>query len=87
MTLLVTTTPDINMKALGAVKIERQTGIVGTSLKLANPPVSGAVLAFKNGALMDPVSAYSIAALVVTLGSAAISSDVFVFFYWYRTQA
>ncbi len=63
---------------------ERQTGIVGTALTLANVPVVPTLDLFKNGMLLDPVTDYTLAGKAVTLGSAAIAADVFQARYHFR---
>lgn len=73
-----------NIAALARVSRDRVTGITGTALTLADAPVVGWELVFKNGALLDPGAAYTVSGKVVTLGGAAISGDVFVVFYWAR---
>lgn len=75
---------DPAIQALGRFGYDRQTGVVGTTLTLANAPVDGTLLLFKNGGLMDSTGGYTVSARVVTLGVAAISGDVFQAYYHYR---
>jgi hypothetical protein len=79
---------DANEAALAAWYRERQTGIVGVTLTLAYAPRRtvddvGLEQLVKNGAVLDPATAYTISGNTVTLAVAAIAGDVFVAWYPY----
>ena len=79
-----------NERVLAQEYRETQTGLTDVTLTLAHPPLLtvnglGLELLFKNGALLVPGTDYTISGAVVTLASAAISSDVFVARYPYRS--
>lgn len=61
-----------------------QTGLTGTSLTLANAPVSGTLRLFKNGALLSSLSGYTVSGKTVTLSVAAVAGDEFEAFYHFR---
>lgn len=79
-----------NIRQLAMQTRERQTGVVGATLTLANTPlqaIDGTQLeqVVKNGVVLDPGAAYTIAGNVITLGVAAIGGDVFLISYHYRS--
>ena len=72
---------------------ERQTGLTGTSLVLANTPIISVddplptpFALFKNGLLLDPSPGadYTLAGNTVTLAVAAVNTDKFEAHYWYQ---
>lgn len=77
-------TRDPAIQALARFGYDRQTGIVGATLTLANPPVDGTLQLFKNGALMDDSGGYTVSGATVTLAVAAIAGDVFQAYYHWR---
>lgn len=77
-------TRDPAIQALTRFGYDRQTNIVGVTLTLANPPVDGTLMLFKNGILMDDSGGYTVSGQTVTLTAAAIAADVFQGYYHYR---
>lgn len=76
-------TRDPAVQALLQFGYDRQTGVVGATLTLANAPVAGTLLLFKNGALLDDSADYTVAKSVVTLSVASIAGDVWQAYYHY----
>lgn len=74
---------DPAIQALSRFGYERQTGLTTTALTLDNAPVDGTLQLFKNGALLDPSTAFTVSGTAVTLGVAAIAGDVFLAYYHY----
>lgn len=74
-----------NILALSRQIRDRITGVVGVTVTLSQPPVSGSELVFLNGALVDP-SSYTISGVTLTLGGAAIVTDVLVVRYLFRSN-
>jgi hypothetical protein len=80
--------------APGLAGSERFTGLTGLVIGLAKAPLLNPNSAIptpfrvsKNGLLLDPAGGaggYTVAGNSVTLGTAAISGDVFVIDYWYQ---
>lgn len=68
---------------------ERITGITGTALTLSHAPIPGTLRLFKNGGLMDSGDAavLTLDGATVTLGVAAVSGDVFLGYYHYRSTS
>ena len=62
------------------------TGLTGTTVTLSAPATAGLVLAYKNGVLLNPSTAYTLAVsgTTLTLTVAAVNSDWFVVVYWAR---
>lgn len=77
--------PTPNERALSQWTRERQTGLSTTALTLTRTPVDGMELLWKNGALLDPGTDYTITNAQVTLNVAAIAGDVFVCHYLARS--
>lgn len=73
-----------NQQSFANMKVERVTGVTGTSLPFTNVIDSTFYLLFKNGSLVDP-STLTVAGSTITVGTAAISSDVFVLMYHFRS--
>jgi hypothetical protein len=79
-----------NIRALAQVYRERFTGLTGTTITLQHVVTTtqfgdeGLEHVFKNGVLLDPTT-YTIRGKVITLGSAAVGTDVFIVYYHYRT--
>lgn len=78
-----------NVRVLAQRYRERLTGIAGVTLTLQQEPARtadgvGLELLVKNGVVLDPSAAYSIAGRVITLAVAAIVGDVFQVHYFYR---
>ena len=77
---------DPAIQALSRFGYDRQTGVVGATLTLANPPVDGTLQLFKNGVLMDDTGGYTVSGQTVTLSVAAIGADVFQAYYHHRVS-
>lgn len=82
--------PSPNERVLAQEYRERFTGLTGTTLTLTHLPLRtvntlALELLFKNGALLDPASDYTIAGATVTLSVALIAGDKIVARYPYRT--
>lgn len=79
------TDPTANEQLLGGWTMERLTGITGTTLTLARPVHGDLLLLAKNGSIVDP-DTLTLDGSAVTLGSAAVSGDVYVCFYLARSN-
>lgn len=84
------TEPTDNERQLAMWTRERITGLASATLTLANTPVQSLTgtsleLVVKNGAVLDPGAAYTIAGKVITLTVAAVGTDVFLVSYLYRS--
>ena len=77
--------PTPNERLLGGWTIEEHTGLTGTTLTLERAPYDGLLLLAKNGGIVTP-STLTIVDATVTLGSAAVSGDVFVVWYLARSN-
>lgn len=89
--------PQIQAEVYGSASpaypwVDRQTGVVGANLVLAFTPLvnpgdaaPAPFLLFKNGVLLDPAVAYTLAGNTVTLGVASIAGDIWVAEYWYQS--
>jgi hypothetical protein len=77
---------DPAIDALMRFGYDRQEGLTTTALTLANAPVSGSLMIFKNGILMDNDGGYTVSGKVVTLTVAAIAADVYQAYYHYRVS-
>lgn len=75
---------DPAIQALSRFGYDRQTGLVANPLTLANPPVEGSLLLFKNGVLMDDSGGYTVSGQAVTLTAVPIAGDVYQAYYHYR---
>ena len=75
---------DPAVQALSRKGYDRQTGFTGVTLTLANEPVEGSLMLFKNGILMDDTGGYTVSGKVVTLTAAAIAADVYQGYYHFR---
>jgi hypothetical protein len=79
-----------NERQLAMQTRDRFTGLTTATITLTNTPVKttggiGLERVFKNGVLLDPSVAYTIAGNVITLAVAAIAGDVFIIDYLYRS--
>lgn len=79
-----------NVQVLAQQYRERFTGLATATITLAYEPIRtvndvGLELLTKNGAVLDPSSAYTISGKTITLSVAAIVGDVFLVFYRYRS--
>lgn len=84
--LLVGPVTDRNIRILASWKRERYTGVTGTTLSLMNHVVAGQEMVFKNGALLDYASAYTIAGDTLTFAVALVAGDVILISYLFRTS-
>ena len=73
-----------NERALAQMTRVRLTGQTGTSLTLGLTLRAGLEQVFKNGALLDPGTAYTITGATLTLTVAAVAGDVFLVFGHFR---
>ena len=81
-----------NIRALAGYTRERFTGLTTTAIALSHEAMTvpagstgtGIDLVVKNGVVLDPLVAYSIAGKAITLSVAAIAGDVFLVYYWTR---
>lgn len=91
MTLLQRAVPvpdDPALRLALSVVRERFTGLTTTAITMTNPMVPETVMVFKNGIALDPnggSGGFSVAGKAITLGTAAVSGDVFLVTGWYRT--
>ena len=80
-------TTDLNFQRLRFFGRERLTGVVGVTLTLSEQAIGvNYDLVFKNGLLLDPGAAYTIADAAITLAVAAIAGDVFVVWYYWHPR-
>lgn len=77
-------TRDPAIQALTRFGYDRQTGLTANPLTLANAPVDGTLMLFKNGILMDDSGGYTLSGATVTLTTVPIAADVFQGYYHYR---
>lgn len=75
---------DPGVQALSRFGYDRQTGLTANPLTLANAPVEGSLMLFKNGILMDDNGGYTVTGQTVTLTAVPIAADVYQGFYHYR---
>jgi hypothetical protein len=78
-----------NIRALASLTRERYTGLTTAVITLVNEARDGFEIVYKNGVLLDPAggaSGYSISGKTITLGTAAIAGDVFLIFYYSRSN-
>lgn len=73
-----------NQRAFANLKVERLTGVTGATLTFTNVIDPTFYLLFKNGSLVDP-STLTVTGTTIGLGTAAISGDVFVLQYHFRS--
>lgn len=73
-----------NQQAFANLKIERVTGVTGTTIPFTNVVNPNCYILFKNGTLVDTATVTPTGSALV-LGTAAISSDVFHLHYAYRS--
>lgn len=73
-----------NQQSFANMKVERVTGITGTSLPFGNVINPTCYLLFKNGMVVDP-STLTPTGAGITIGTPAIPSDVFVLHYNFRS--
>lgn len=77
---------DPGVQALSRFGYDRQTGLTANPLTLANPPVEGSLMLFKNGILMDDTGGYTVSGQTVTLTTVPIAADVFQGYYHWRSS-
>lgn len=73
-----------NQRAFANLKVERLTGITGTTLTFVNVIDPTFYLLFKNGSLVDP-NTLTLTGASIGLGSAATGTDVYVLQYHFRS--
>lgn len=73
-----------NQRAFANLKVDRLTGLTGTTLTFVNVIDPTFYLLFKNGSLVDP-NTLTVTGSTIGLGSAATGTDVYVLQYHFRS--
>jgi len=83
-------TRDPNIQALSRLHRESRTGSTSATWALANKPMfdpndleSAPLFMYKNGALLQPTTDYTVAGDIITLAVAPIAGDRLTAIYWF----
>lgn len=76
--------PTPNERTLASKFVDRITNVATSTFALSQHPIAGYEQVYKNGALLDPSTQYTLVGNTVTLAIPLVTTDIVLAHYHYR---